>query len=91
VVTQLLDKLKELLMRILELFTPSAASGRLETLVISSGLNYSFWFMCGVYLPRRLSCSCGFVFGVCYRTEVPTKKIELTTKELLLNRSTSLS
>jgi hypothetical protein len=29
------------------------------------------------------------VFGVCYGTDLLTKKMELTPKELLLNRSTS--
>jgi hypothetical protein len=34
------------------------ASGWLASLAVSSGLNYSCWFVPGVCLPRGLVCSC---------------------------------
>ena len=55
------------------------ASGWLVSPVVSSGLNYSCWFLCGICLLRELDCS-WFVFGVCYGTELLTKKIELAPK-----------
>jgi len=81
------------------------ALGQLVSLVVSSGLNYSCWFMASVSLLKGLGCSCWFVpgvclpsglvcscwdmFGVCYRTELLPKKIKLSPKELLLNGFTS--
>jgi hypothetical protein len=67
----------------------SLASGRLVSLVVSSGLNYSFWFLCGVCFPRGLVCSCGFIIGVYYGTELLTKKTEIAAKELLLDKTIS--
>jgi hypothetical protein len=63
----------------------------LANLAVSSGLNYRCWFIFGVSLLRGLDCSFWFVSGVCYGTDPLTKKIQLTHKELLLNRSTSPS
>jgi hypothetical protein len=48
-------------------------SGQLVNLAGSSGLHYSFWFL----------------FGVCYGTELLTKRIKLAPKQV--NRSTSIS
>lgn len=48
------------------LLLPSIASRQLVSLAISSELNYSCWFLPGVYLPRGLDCSCWFIYDVCY-------------------------
>jgi hypothetical protein len=83
----------------------SLVSGQLESLAVSLGLKYSCCFvpgiclprglnsscqfLCGICLPRGLVYSCRVLFGVCNGTELLRKKIELTSKKLSLNRSTS--
>lgn len=82
----------------------SHTSGQLVSLIVRSQLNTSCWFMPSVCLLKKMVCRCQFVcvvcltswpvrscwviLHVCYRTELLPKKIELTLKELLLDRST---
>lgn len=86
-------------------FSSGLTSGRLVSLVVSSGLTYRCWFMpgvcllrgldwdcrflCGVCLPRGLGYSCWVIFGICYKTQLLPKKLKLTFKEPLVNRSSS--
>jgi hypothetical protein len=41
------------------------ASDQLASLVVSSGLNYSCWFVPGVCLPRGLDSGCQFLCCIC--------------------------
>jgi hypothetical protein len=56
--------------RFLWLLATSSALGWWESLVASSGLNCSWWFLRGVCLSRGLDFDCWFVFDVCYGTEL---------------------
>ena len=80
---------KELVLRFLQLLAISSASGRLATLLDSSGLNFSCWFvsgdcwMDGVQLLTHVWC-----LPLDWITDILTMKIGITPKELFLNRST---
>lgn len=69
-------------------------SGCWQALWVSSGLNYSCWFMPGVHLQKGLDCSCWFVCGIClprYMCGVCLLEDSSTGAELFLVFATGLN